>query len=180
MFTLRSLMYDVWQGLDNNFNTVEKYSIFIKNIIKLSMDDLIKVLYNRLYNSDYDNNTTLLNLIDLVSAKSDDSINFYPGKPGISCCEQAYFVSLSSGASSKLRLEKSQFISLEKMLQIMFKHIFIDCLETTSNVVMICDEINTSIFNEYAAQFRALRTLNINLEVWYFKQAGPVNITDIV
>ena len=144
------------------------------------MDDLIKILYNRLYNSDYDNNTTLLNLIDLVSAKSENSVNFYPGKPGMSCCEQAYFVSLSSGEASKFRLEKSQYISLDKMLQMMFNHVFIECLEKTSNVVLICDEINTSTFNEYAAQFRALKKLNITLKIWYFKQAGPVNITDIV
>jgi len=142
------------------------------------MDDLTKILFNRLYNSDYDNNTTLL--IDLAPAISDDSVNFYPGKPGFKCCEQAYFVSLNPKESTKLRLEKSQFISLKEMLQIMFKHIFLDCLEKTTNVILICDEINTSIFNEFSAQFRTLRTLKINFEVWYFKQSGPVNITDIV
>ena len=144
------------------------------------MDDLIKILYNRLYNSDYDNNTTLMNLIDLVSSNSDDSVNFYPGKPGISCCEQAYFVSLSSGESSKFRLEKSQLISLNEMLKIMFEHTFIDCLETTTNVILICDEINTSIFNKYSAHFRALKKLNIQVQIVYFNQSGPQDITKII
>lgn len=143
------------------------------------MDDLIKVLYNRLYNSDYDNNTTLLNLTDLVSAKSDDSVNFYPGLPG-RCCKTGYFVSLGSNLSLKVRLDKSQLISLDEMLKIMFKHIFIDCLETTTNVILICDEINTSIFNKYSAHFRALKKLSIQVQIVYFNQSNPQDITKLI
>jgi hypothetical protein len=143
------------------------------------MDDMIKILYTRLYNSDYDNNGSKIYLADFISGSRSNDVNFYPGKPGV-CCETGYFISLGSSLSSKIRLDKSQLISLDEMLKIMFKHIFIDCLETTSNVILVCDEINTSIFNKHAAQFRALGRLNINLDVWYFKQTGPVNITDIV
>jgi hypothetical protein len=143
------------------------------------MDDMIKILYTRLYNSDIDNNGFKIYLADFISGSRSNDVNFYPGKPGV-CCETGYFISLGSSLSSKIRLDKSQLISLDEMLKIMFKHIFIDCLETTSNVILVCDEINTSIFNKYAAQFRALGRLNINLDVWYFKQSGPVNISDIV
>ena len=143
------------------------------------MDDMIKILYTRLYNSDYDNNGSKIYLADFISESRSNDVNFYPGKPGV-CCETGYFISLGPSLSSKIRLDKSQLISLDEMLKIMFKHIFIDCLETTSNVILVCDEINTSIFNKYAAQFRALGRLNINLDIWYFKPSGPVNITDIV
>lgn len=144
------------------------------------MDDLTKILFNRLYNSDYDNNPTSLKLIDLVSAKSADSINFYPGNPSKFCCKYAYFISLKSEATSKLKLEKSQFVSLEKMLEEMFNHIFIKCLGVTSNITFICDEINTSIFDRYSAQFRLLKTLNIQVQIIYFNQSGPQDITILI
>ncbi len=144
------------------------------------MNDLIKVLYNRLYNSDYDNNESTIYLTDLISEFTSNDVNFYPGKPDGVCCETGYFMSLGSSSSTKIRLDISQLISLDEMLKIMFKHIFIDCLVTTSNVILICDEINTSVFNKYAAQFRALKKLNIQVQIVYFKQSGPQDITKLI
>jgi hypothetical protein len=143
------------------------------------MDEIIKILFNRLYNSDYDNNRSTIYLANLISEFTSNDVNFYPGKPGV-CCETGYFMSVGSSLSSKIRLDKSQLISLDEMLKIMFKHIFIDCLETTSNVILICDEINTSIFNKYSAQFRALKRLNIQVQIVYFKQSGPQDITKLI
>jgi hypothetical protein len=144
------------------------------------MDDMIKILYNRLYNSDYDNKGSTIYLADLISEFTSNDVNFYPGEPDGVCCETGYFISLGSSLSSKIRLDKDQLISLDEMLKIMFKHIFIDCLEKTSNVILVCDEINTAIFNKYAAQFRALKRLNIKVQIVYFKQSGPQDITKLI
>lgn len=148
--------------------------------MKKDMDELILKLYKRLYVSDFDSNMTILRLIDLVSSERDDSINFYPGIPSDICCETAYFVSLTSNKSFKARIHESQCISLDEMLRIMFKHIFLKCLERTSKLIFICDDISTSVFHIYAAQFRTLKKLKVQVQIVYFSPTGPQDITKLI
>lgn len=141
------------------------------------MDTLTQKLFNAIKNKD-DRQFHEGKLVDLLGDRlyseenSNDGVNFHPGKPTNHCSRKAYFVSLTEDMGS---FGKDQSISLEKILDIMFKQVFVNCLNKNKEIVLIVDKIDMKIFEKFSDHFDLLNKQVDSIQIYYF---GNEKISD--
>ncbi|MCK5678247.1 MAG: hypothetical protein KAH72_07200 [Flavobacteriaceae bacterium] len=117
-------------------------------------------------------NTGKMNIAELSKITIESvghEVNCYPGIPGVSCHEGAYFYSLKGKYSGTRGLNLSLYVVLSKIVQ----HMIGACEGETKYAVLITDNWNDNTYSSWKSTFEKIRK-NYHIEV-YLMTSGKCN-----
>lgn len=112
------------------------------------------------------------------SVNGDSNINFFPSPIKGGCYETAVFVSLSKAPNGK-ELKEDSLISLDVVLKKMVQQVLGTCDGINQEIILITDEINTTISKEWEGNLKAIKRRCSSLDIFYLFPDGEYkNVND--
>ena len=122
--------------------------IFSKNQFK-TFEEILDYILERRYNKHNE-------------SPNGDSFNFSPSQEKVSCCDLAYFMSISDKSVS---LKANQKIKFDVMMQNFIRHCQGSCMKTVKHVIIITDKYDNEVINFWKSNIENIKNKGVKIEL---------------